>query len=473
MNNKQQFDLIVIGAGPGGYTAAFYAADKGLKVGLIEKYQNLGGVCLNVGCIPSKALLHIAAFKEEAKTISQHGLVFSAPKIQLNKIREFKESVINKMTGGLKQLAKMRGIEVFHGKATFINNQEIKVSGEKEHLLPFKHAIIATGSSPIVPKPFQLDTPRVMTSTGALKLEDIPKELLVVGGGVIGLEMGSIYASLGSKVTIVEALGQVGGNMDNDLRKILLKKLNDQFENIHVNTMVESLIDNNDHILANYTLVEKKIEKKFDRVLLSIGRNPNSQNLNLQEIGVTVSDRGFIHVDKQMRTSIENIFAIGDVIGNPMLAHKASKEAHIAVEVICQEKSIFDNIGIPAVIYTDPEVAWVGLTENDAKEKNIDYQVGSFSWAASGRATSMSRSDGLTKILFEPKTERVLGVGMVGLNAGELIAEGGLALEMGAVMEDIARTIHAHPTLSETFMESAESLHGMATHIYQPKKSKK
>ena len=470
MSNENQFNVVVIGAGPGGYTAAFYAADKGLKVALVEKHQNLGGVCLNVGCIPSKALLHIAAFKEEAKEISKHGLVFNDPKIDLEKIRAFKDSVITKMTGGLKQLSKMRGIETFHGEAEFVSANEIKIKAEKEQSLAFKYAIIATGSHPIIPKPFQLDTPRIMTSTGALDLKDIPKELLVVGGGVIGLEMGSIYAGFGSKVTVVEANDQVGGNIDNDIRKVLVKRLKKQFESIHTSTMVESLLDERKHILASYTLDGKKVQKKFDKVLLSIGRAPNSQNLNLKGIGIEISDRGFVHADKQMRTNVENIFAIGDVIGNPMLAHKASKESHIAVEVICGEKSIFDNIGIPSVIYTDPEIAWVGLTENDAKEKNIDYKVGSFPWAASGRATAMGKNDGLTKILFDPKTERILGVGMVGLNAGELIAEGGLALEMGAVMQDIAGTIHAHPTLSETFMESAEALHGMATHIYQPRK---
>lgn len=463
--------VVVIGGGPAGYTAAFYAADLGMNVTLVEKDKTLGGVCLNVGCIPSKALLHLVALKDEAKSVKAHGLDFGEPKIDLDKIRAFKDSVVQKMTGGLVQLAKMRKVNVVYGTATFKdkNSLEVDTASGKE-TLAFDHAIIATGSRPVIPAPFALGSDLVMDSTGALALKDIPQKLLVVGGGVIGLEMGSVYAGLGSEVTVVEALPQLATGCDRDLFRPLENRLKTLFKSIYINSKVESMKLNGKKVDVAFTTPEGPKTDSYDRVLLSIGRRPNSENLGLDKIGVTVTDRGFVSVDKQMRTSVANIFAIGDLTGNPMLAHKGSAEGKVAVEVIHGKKSVFDKLGIPGVIYTDPEVAWVGLTETEAKEKNIPHKIGKFPWAASGRATAMGRGEGLTKILFDPETERVLGVGMCGFGAGEMIAEGGLALEMGAVMEDLAGTIHAHPTLSETFMEGAESLHGFATHIYSPKK---
>lgn len=466
--NSIEADLVVIGAGPGGYTAAFHAADIGLNVVLVEKHKNLGGVCLNVGCIPSKALLHMAAFKDEATEMEEAGLSFGKPKIDLKKVRSYKESVIGKMTAGLKQLSKMRNVRVLQGNAFFDNDKQITVTGDEKHKVSFKNVIIATGSSPIIPKPFQIESDRVMTSTGALALKDIPKKLLVVGGGVIGLEMSFIYSSLGSEVKIIEATDEVAMGVDKDLKKILVKKMKEKVKEIHTGTMLSSLEDKNKTILAKYTKDSKEVAEEFDRVLLSIGRRPNSSELGLENI-LKIDEKGFIVVDEQMRTSCNHIFAIGDVVGNPMLAHKGSSEGHVAVEAILGKKTICDFKGIPSVIYTEPEVAWVGLTEEEAKQKKIEYKVGSFPWAASGRATAVNKKEGLTKILFEPETERVLGVGIVGLHAGELISEGCLALEMSAVVGDITGTIHAHPTLSETFLESAEALHGVATHIYARK----
>jgi dihydrolipoamide dehydrogenase len=466
-----QTDLVVIGAGPGGYTGAFYAADSGLKVTLINKFDRLGGVCLNVGCIPSKALLHVVKVLEDTKHAAEIGIDFSEPKINLLKMREYKNSVIQKMTGGLDQLSKARKVEKVFGLASFQDKNHVIVKGKDEDtIVEFKHCIIATGSRPIVPAIFDIKSDKVMDSTGALDLQDVPGELLVIGGGVIGLELGSVYATLGSKVTVVEALPNIANGADPDLVKPLEKRLNALFKSIHKNSKVLSLKDIGDKVEASYESEGKTITEKFDRVLLSIGRRPNSENLGLDKAGVQVSERGFIIANpKTLETSVSNIYAIGDVIGNPMLAHKSSAESKVAVERIMGKKTEFDVIGIPGVIYTDPEIAWVGLTETEAKAKGIEYKIGKFPWAASGRATSMGRPEGLTKILFEPETEKVLGVGIVGVGAGELIAEGGLALEMQAVMGDIAGTIHAHPTIAETFMESAESLHGIATHIFAKK----
>jgi len=466
-----QTDLVVIGAGPGGYTGAFYAADLGLKVTLINKFDRLGGVCLNVGCIPSKALLHVVKVLEDTKHASEIGIDFSEPRINLHKMRDYKDSVIQKMTTGLDQLSKARKVEKVFGTASFQDKTHVIVKGAGEDtLVEFKYCIIATGSRPIVPAIFNIKSDKVMDSTGALELKDVPKELLVIGGGVIGLELGSVYATLGSKVTVVEALPNIANGADPDLVRPLEKRLNGIFKAIYKNSKVLSLKDVDDQIEASYESEGKTITEKFDRVLLSIGRRPNSENLGLDKAGVEVTERGFIVANpKTLETTVPNIFAIGDVIGNPMLAHKSSAESKVAVDRILGKKTEFDVIGIPGVIYTDPEVAWVGLTETEAKAKGIAYKIGKFPWAASGRATSMGRPEGLTKILFEPETEKVLGVGIVGVGAGELIAEGGLALEMQAVMGDIAGTIHAHPTVAETFMESAESLHGMATHIFAKK----
>lgn len=466
-----QTDLVVIGAGPGGYTGAFYAADNGLKVTLINKFEKLGGVCLNVGCIPSKALLHVVKVLEDSKEASEIGIEFSAPKIDLNKIREYKNSVIKKMTGGLDQLSKVRKVERVYGLAKFQDATHVIVNGtDGETLVEFKHCIIATGSRPIVPAIFDIKSEKVMDSTGALDLKDIPAELLVIGGGVIGLELGSVYASLGSQVTVVEALPNIANGADADLVRPLEKRLSTLFKAIHKSSKVLSLKDTGSKVEASFESEGKTITNLYDRVLLSIGRRPNSENLGLEKAGVQTTDRGFIVANpRTLQTSVSNIYAIGDVIGNPMLAHKSSAESKVAVERILGKKTEFEPIGIPGVIYTDPEIAWVGLTETEAKAKGIAYNIGKFPWAASGRATSMGRPEGMTKILFEPETEKILGVGIVGVGAGELIAEGGLALEMQAVMGDIAGTIHAHPTIAETFMESAESLHGVATHIFAKK----
>ena len=471
MNRKTQ--LVVVGAGPGGYAAAFYAADLGFEVTLVERFANLGGVCLNVGCIPSKALLHLAALKEEIDVVKKHGLIFGEPQIDLKKMRDFKTSVIKKMTGGLDQLSKARKINVMTGMAEFkdANHLNIKTK-DKEEELEFKYCVLATGSRPIVPPSFNIGSDRVIDSTGALELEDIPEKLLVVGGGVIGLELGSVYASFGSQVTVIEALPMIAGGADRDLIRPLENKLKNNFKDILVGTKVSSLSEKGKKIEVVYSSKEGEKKATFDKVLLSIGRRPNSDKLAVQKAGLEVDNKGFILVDQQLRTNIPHIYAIGDLVGNPMLAHKASREAHVAIDVINGKKEIFDNKGIPSVIYTDPEVAWVGLTETEAKKDNRPYDLAKFPWAASGRATSMGRTEGLTKILFEPKTERVLGVGIVGVSAGELIAEGGLALEMGAVMQDLAGTIHAHPTLSESISEASEALHGMCTHLYSPKKKR-
>ena len=464
-------ELVVIGAGPGGYSAAFYAADLGIKTTLVEKFPNLGGVCLNVGCIPSKALLHMGAVKEEVELMKKNGLDFGTPKIDLAKIRDFKNSVIGKMTGGLKQLSALRKVDVIQGSAEFLDEHNLLIqtpNGEKR--LVFKYLIIATGSKPIIPPVFNLESDLVMDSSDALELDNIPSDFLIIGGGVIGLEMGSVYAALGSKVTVIEALGHIAGGLDRDISRVIERKLKKSFKEILTDTRVSSLKIKNNKVKVVYEQGGKSKEGVFDKVLLSVGRKPQSYGLKAEKINLAIDQRGFIQVNERMQTNLEHIFAIGDVAGNPMLAHKASREGHVAVEVILGKKTIFDNLGIPNVIYTDPEVAWVGLTENEAKQKGIDYKVGSFSWGASGRATAMNKRDGLTKILFHPENERVLGVAIVGASAGELIAEGVLALEMGAVREDITSTIHAHPTLSETFMEAAENLHGMATHMFIPKR---
>lgn len=463
-------ELVVIGAGPGGYAAAFYAADKGMDVTLIEA-GHLGGTCLNVGCIPSKALLHMASLIDETRHMSDLGLTFGEPKIDLEKIRAFKNKVIDQLRGGIQSLAKSRKVKIIHGFARFASENQLHIETSKELvMLQFQHAIIATGSTPVIPSALKLNSERVVDSTGALELQDIPERFLIVGGGIIGLELGSVYAALGSKVTVIEALDHLAGDADRDLVRLLERKLKSSFESIHLKTQVTSLKDNGDKILVEYQQGEKTENDSFDRVLLCIGRKPTSANLELEKAGISTDERGFIQVEKHVQTANPHVFAIGDVVPGPMLAHKASREARIAVDKIMGLKTEFDNVGIPSVIYTDPEIAWVGLTETEAKAKGIEYKLGKFPWAASGRALAINRTDGLTKILFDPKTERVLGVGIAGVGAGELIAEGGLALEMGAVLEDITNTVHAHPTLSETFMEGAETVHGLATHLFSKKK---
>lgn len=470
MADKTQ--LVVIGAGPGGYTAAFYAADCGLDVTLVEA-QHPGGTCLNVGCIPSKALLHIAKLLEETKHASEAGVFFEEPKIDLDKVRSYKDGVVNQLKGGVRTLAKARKVNLIDGFASFTGPKSLSIQtkdGVEE--LDFEHCIIATGSVPVVPGPLRLDSDRVMDSTGALEIKDIPEKFLVVGGGVIGLELGSVYASMGSKVTVIEALDHIANGADRDIVRPLEKQIKKNFESVMVKTMVKSLKEVGDQIEVEYENKDGVQKDSFDRVLLCIGRRPNSDKLQLDQAGVAADERGFIQANNAMETKVAGIYAIGDVIGNPMLAHKGSREARIAVDKIMGKKVEFDNLCIPSVIYTDPEVAWTGLTETEAKEQGISYKLGKFPWGASGRALAMARTDGLTKVLIDPETERILGAAVVGVNAGELVAEATLAIEMGAVLEDVTNTIHAHPTLSETVMESFETVHGLATHIFSPKKKK-
>jgi len=467
-NSDADYDLVVIGAGPGGYTAAFRAADLGNKVLLIERYSDLGGVCLNVGCIPSKALLHTAAVIEETRTMGDHGVTFAEPTINLDKLRSFKENVIGQLTGGLAGLAKQRKVSVMHGNAQFTSANTISIDGDTS--VSFKHAIIAAGSQSIKIPGLPYDDDRLMDSTGALALADIPKRLLVIGGGIIGLEMGCVYAGLGSKVTVVELSEGLIPGCDRDLVRPLEKRLRKQFENIFLGAKVTNVASTDQGLHATFEGGKAPQEDTFDRVLLAVGRSPNGKKINAEAAGVNVDERGFIPVDSQQRTNVEHIFAIGDIVGQPMLAHKATHEGKVAAEVISGHKAYFDAKTIPSVAYTDPEVAWMGLTETEAKERNIAIEKASFPWAASGRSLSMARNEGITKVIYEPETKRILGAGMVGPNAGELIAEAVLALEMGADIQDIALTVHPHPTLSETFNFACEVAEGTVTDIYVPKK---
>jgi len=470
-NKHGDFDLLVIGAGPGGYTAAFRAADLGMNVCLVERYEALGGVCLNVGCIPSKALLHTSAVIEETRGMESHGVSFGEPTINIDKLRGFKEKVISQLTGGLAGLAKQRKVTVVHGNASFSSANSVSISGADEQKITFSNAIIAAGSQSIKIPGLPYEDERLMDSTGALALADIPKRLLVIGGGIIGLEMGCVYAGLGSDVTVVELSEGLMPGCDRDLVRPLEKRLRKQFENIFLGAKV-SAIDSKEHGLVAHFEGGKAPEKDtFDRILLAVGRSPNGKMIGCEVAGVHVDDRGFIPVDSQQRTNVANIFAIGDIVGQPMLAHKATHEGKVAAEVANGQKSFFDAKTIPSVAYTDPEVAWMGLTETAAKEQGANFEKASFPWAASGRSLSMGRNDGITKIIYDPNTKRILGAGMVGPNAGELIAEAVLALEMGADIEDIALTIHPHPTLSETFNFAAEVAEGTVTDIYIPKKT--
>lgn len=465
-------ELVVLGGGPGGYPAAFDAADHGMQVTLVDADAKLGGVCLNRGCIPSKALLHVAKIINESHEASEWGLTFEKPQIDLDKLRGWKESVINKLTGGINELARARKVNVVHARGSFVDSHTLSLSHADgtQSTLTFDKCIIATGSSPTVPPVFQINDPRVMDSTGALELADVPRSLLVVGGGYIGLEMGSVYAALGSKVTVVEFLPTLLAAADRDLVKPLQKRLEKQFHAIHLNTKVEALKATDQGIEA--TLAGEGVEPQqvFDRVLISIGRRPNSKGFGLENTKVEVTDRGFIRVSPSRQTSEPHIFAIGDVAGDPMLAHKATREAKVAVEALLGKPAEFDNIAIPAVVFTDPELAWCGIQEHEAKEQGRNVKVVKFPWAASGRAMSIGRTEGLTKMVLDAETERVLGVGIVGVNAGELIGEGVIAVETAAVARDLAESIHAHPTLSETMMESAEAVFGQATHSYRPKR---
>ncbi|MCU7496131.1 MAG: dihydrolipoyl dehydrogenase [Ignavibacteria bacterium] len=470
MANKTQ--LAVLGGGPGGYAAAFLAADLGMQVTLIDMEKNPGGVCLYRGCIPSKALLHVAKLINETKHSANWGIEFDSPRINLDKLRSWKESVVGKLTGGLGVLSKQRKITYLQGRATILNPTTLeieKMEGGKEELT-FEHLIVCTGSRPAQIPSLMLDSPRVIDSTGALALKDIPKNMLVVGGGYIGLELGSVYASLGTEVSVVEMTPGLLPGADRDMVNILARSLQPVMKSIMLSTKVVKMEDVGNGVKVTFEGegVQEK-EQVFEKVLVSIGRTPNSKGFGLENTKVEV-ERGFIKVNAQMQTAEPTIYAIGDVVGNPMLAHKASAEGRVAAEVIAGHNVEFHPAAIPAVIFTDPEVAWCGLTETEAREKGIEIKVARFPWAASGRATTLDRSDGSTKLIMDPKTERILGVGIVGPGAGEMIAEGVLAVEMAAVAKDVALSIHPHPTLSETVMESAEVFFGQSTHLYRPKR---
>jgi dihydrolipoamide dehydrogenase len=467
--------LVVIGAGPGGYAAAFYAADLGMSVALVDPEPNPGGVCLFRGCIPSKALLHVAKVIGEARHASAWGVTFGEPRLDLAKLRAFKDSVVSKLTGGVGQLAKMRKIAYVQGRASFVDAKTLSIDLVKggTDTLTFEHAIIATGSRPAAVPGLSIDSERVMDSTAGLDLPDVPTSLLVVGGGYIGLEMGSVYAALGTKVTVVEMTAGLLPGADRDLVNVLAKRMDTTLHKVLLNARVIEMKDGPAGVAVRIEgegLAEADRSQTFDRVLVSVGRKPNSAVPGLDKTKVKVDARGFIEVDASMRTSEPAIFAIGDVVGEPMLAHKASHEARVAVEAALGHTVAFEPQAIPAVVYTDPEVAWCGLTETDAKKQGRPVEIAKFPWAALGRALAIDRPDGLTKLVIEPDTERILGVGIVGSGAGELIAEGVLAIEMGALATDLKLSIHPHPTLSETLMESAEVFFGQATHVYRPKR---
>ncbi|HEV7605818.1 MAG TPA: dihydrolipoyl dehydrogenase [Steroidobacteraceae bacterium] len=470
--HDRETQLLVLGAGPGGYTAAFRAADLGLKVTLVERWPMLGGVCLNVGCIPSKALLHAAKVIDEVGEMSHHGVVYGAPQLDLGKLLEWKNSVVKKLVGGLSILARQRKVEVVQGTGRFASPHVMEVTGVdgKSQKIRFEQCIIAAGSEAIK-LPFIPDDPRVIDSTGALELGGVPKRLLVIGGGIIGLEMATVYAALGAKLSVVELTGQLMPGADPDLVKPLEKRLKARYEQILLNTKVTGCTAKAEGLAVEFEDANGKRTDVFDRVLVAVGRSANGKRLNLEAADIDVSDRGIIAVDKQMRTSLPHVFAIGDLVPGPMLAHKAMHEAKVAAEVAAGEKSYFDARVIPSVAYTDPEVAWVGLTETDAKKNGTPYKKGQFPWAASGRSLALGRDEGFTKLLFDPVSHRVLGGGMVGPNAGELVAEVALAIEMGADAADIGLTIHPHPTLSETVGLSAEAFEGTLTDLYVPKRA--
>jgi dihydrolipoyl dehydrogenase len=458
-------EIVVLGAGPGGYAAAFYAADKGNKVILVEQNPRLGGICLNVGCIPSKALLHAAEVLREAKESTHRGIEFGLPKIDVEKLRAWKESILEKLGQGISGLAKQRGVNVVHGRGHFEDSQTLRVeTSEGQKFIRYDKAIIAVGSKPAMPSAFDLGNKRVMTSTEALELPDIPQDLLVVGGGYIGMELGTVYAALGSNVVVLEALPSILTGVDPDLVRPVARAAQKAFKEIRVNTKVQKMATAGKQIKVTMEIDRQPREELYDRVLVSVGRAPNLADLGLNNTKVTKDDKGFIQCNAQQQTEDPNIYAIGDVNGGVLLAHRATKEGRIAVEAMLGEASAFENIVIPAVVYTDPEVAWCGLTESEAKAKNIEVKVAKFLWGASGRALTLDRPDGVTKLIIEPETERILGVGIAGARAGELISEGALAVEMGATARDLAETVHPHPTLSETLMEAAENFYGTATH---------
>ncbi len=466
-----KFDLLVLGAGPGGYSAAFRAADLGLNVVLVERYSTLGGVCLNVGCIPSKALLHTAAVLEEAQALADHGISFGKPKIDLDKLRAFKDGVIGKLTGGLAGMAKARKVTVVTGVGSFVSPNHVSVqTASGVQTIEFGQAIIAAGSQS-VKLPFMPDDERVVDSTGALLLRNIPKKMLIVGGGIIGLEMGTVYSALGSRLDVVEMQDGLMQGADRDLVKVWQKKNAHRFDNLMLNTKTVGAVAKKDGIYVTFEGAgAPKEAQRYDLVLQAVGRTPNGKKIGAEKAGVLVSERGFIEVDRQMRTNVPNIFAIGDLIGQPMLAHKAVHEGHVAAEAAAGQKSYFDARVIPSVAYTDPEVAWVGLTEDQAKQQGVAITKGLFPWAASGRAIANGRDEGFTKLLFDAATHKILGGGIVGTNAGDLISEVALAIEMGADMVDIGKTIHPHPTLGESVGLAAEAAEGHCTDLPPVKK---
>lgn len=473
MTETSNINLAVVGGGPGGYAAAFLAADLGMKVTLIDPEANPGGVCLYRGCIPSKALLHVAKLIDESRHARNWGIEFGDPKIDLARLRSWKEGVVKKLTGGLGQLSKQRSVQYVQGKASFENSNTLRImkADGSGQTLSFDRIIIATGSRPSVIPTLKLDTPRMMDSTSALDIQEVPKNLLVVGGGYIGLELGSVYAALGSKVSVVEMTAGLLPGADRDLVLPLQKRIEKTFDAILLNTTVTAVKGEANGIRVSFDGADvKEREKVFEKVLVSVGRRPNSEIPGLDKTGVVVNQRGFIQVNKQLQTDDPAIYAIGDVIGEPMLAHKASHEGRTAVEAIAGHKVAFEPNAIPAVVFTDPEIAWCGLTETQAKKDGREVKVAKFPWAASGRATTIDRTEGMTKLLIDPESERVLGVGIVGAGAGELIAEGVLAIEMGTLAKDIALTIHPHPTLSETLMNAADVFYGTSTDIYRPKR---
>jgi dihydrolipoamide dehydrogenase len=458
-------EIVVLGAGPGGYTAAFYAADRGKKVTLVEQSPRLGGICLNSGCIPSKALLHATAVLREAKESAARGIALGEPRIDLDKLRAWKESILEKLGQGIKGLAQKRNVQLIHGRGHFEDSHTMRVeTGEGQKFLNYEKAIIAVGSKPAMPSAFDLGNKRIMTSTEALEIRDIPTDLLVVGGGYIGMELGTVYATLGSNVVVLEALPSILTGVDPDLVRPVSRAAQKAFKELRVNTKVLKMATAGKQIKVTTEIDKQQREELYDCVLVSVGRAPNYGDLGLENTRVTKDDKGFIKCNPQQQTDDPDIYAIGDVNGGALLAHRASKEARIAVEAILGEPSAFDNVIIPAVVYTDPEVAWCGLTEAEAKQKAIDVKVAKFLWGASGRALTLDRPDGLTKLIIDPDSERILGVGVVGVGAAELISEGVLAVEMGATARDIAETVHPHPTLSETLMEGAEVFYGTATH---------
>jgi dihydrolipoamide dehydrogenase len=466
--------LVVLGAGPGGYAAAFRAADLGVETVIVDARVTLGGVCLNVGCIPSKALLHVAKVIDDAKDMAGHGVSFGEPIIDLDKVRGWKDSVVNQLTKGLSGMAKMRKVKHVQGYGKFTSSNTLEVEGKDgKTTITFDNAIIAAGSEPVSLPFIPQDDPRVIDSTGALELADIPEKMLVLGGGIIGLEMGTVYRALGSKIDVVEFLDQLVPAADKDVVKAYHKYVKNKF-NVMLETKVTGVEAKKDGLYVSFEGKQAPAEPvRYDKVLVAVGRRPNGSMVDAEKAGVKVDERGFINVDKQLRTNVSNIFALGDVIGQPMLAHKAAHEGHVAAEVISGMKHYFDPKGIPSVAYTDPEMAWVGVTEKEAKEQGIKYETATFPWAASGRAIASARTEGLTKLIFDKESHRIIGGAIVGINAGEMLGEIGLAIEMGADAEDIALTIHAHPTLNESIGLAAEMYEGSITDLPNPKAKKK